>query len=379
MKRSTRQSVDVLGTLLGERRKYEQWIEALEAKRDATPKHVYERVHGDYTSRLQHVMEELEARSSEIETQRKELSARVQELEADEKSKREERAEAELRNTVGEYDKDQWAQLVRDSDLALTKVSAERARVAAELESLERILASMDEEEEDAKTPTPPALPTVEEPAAAAPASREEAPAKAAATGTAAKKGEAFDELAFLKSVVPDADKDRPRSGEAARVPDGPRKTPAATKSVDAKTEGGKGPLKEGPSAGQKTGSAAPLKEGPSAVTEKSAATASSSATDDAAAGTATAAPARPRREGEADEGGGIPLRSSRVISQSEVGTAGIENLQEKNEKKGKEPPAFLKNVPQEAQKTLKCGECSAMNYATEWYCERCGAELAAL
>ena len=31
------------------------------------------------------------------------------------------------------------------------------------------------------------------------------------------------------------------------------------------------------------------------------------------------------------------------------------------------------------AAKTLKCGECSTMNLPTEWYCERCGAELAAL
>lgn len=30
-------------------------------------------------------------------------------------------------------------------------------------------------------------------------------------------------------------------------------------------------------------------------------------------------------------------------------------------------------------QRTLKCGECGAMNLPTEWYCERCGAELAAL
>lgn len=30
-------------------------------------------------------------------------------------------------------------------------------------------------------------------------------------------------------------------------------------------------------------------------------------------------------------------------------------------------------------QRTLKCSECGAMNLPTEWYCERCGAELAAL
>jgi hypothetical protein len=30
-------------------------------------------------------------------------------------------------------------------------------------------------------------------------------------------------------------------------------------------------------------------------------------------------------------------------------------------------------------EKTLKCRECGTMNLATEWYCENCGAELAAL
>lgn len=30
-------------------------------------------------------------------------------------------------------------------------------------------------------------------------------------------------------------------------------------------------------------------------------------------------------------------------------------------------------------QRTLKCSECGAMNLPTEWYCDRCGAELASL
>ena len=29
--------------------------------------------------------------------------------------------------------------------------------------------------------------------------------------------------------------------------------------------------------------------------------------------------------------------------------------------------------------KTLKCAECGELNRPTEWYCERCGAELASL
>ena len=34
-------------------------------------------------------------------------------------------------------------------------------------------------------------------------------------------------------------------------------------------------------------------------------------------------------------------------------------------------------NNPQ--QRTLRCEECGEMNYPTEWYCERCGGELAAM
>lgn len=32
-----------------------------------------------------------------------------------------------------------------------------------------------------------------------------------------------------------------------------------------------------------------------------------------------------------------------------------------------------------EKPRNLKCAECGTMNYASEWYCERCGAELAAI
>ena len=40
---------------------------------------------------------------------------------------------------------------------------------------------------------------------------------------------------------------------------------------------------------------------------------------------------------------------------------------------------AGLREGGTEPIKTLKCQECSTMNYPTEWYCERCGGELAAL
>src|SRR5436309_15517858 len=42
-------------------------------------------------------------------------------------------------------------------------------------------------------------------------------------------------------------------------------------------------------------------------------------------------------------------------------------------------PQAGEGDGDEEAAKTLKCKDCGTMNLPTEWYCENCGAELAAL
>lgn len=41
--------------------------------------------------------------------------------------------------------------------------------------------------------------------------------------------------------------------------------------------------------------------------------------------------------------------------------------------------PAPAQAPATDAAKTLRCAECGTMNYPTEWYCERCGGELAVL
>jgi hypothetical protein len=43
------------------------------------------------------------------------------------------------------------------------------------------------------------------------------------------------------------------------------------------------------------------------------------------------------------------------------------------------EAPAAAKSGAPGVAKTLKCGECGTLNRQTEWYCERCGAELAGI
>src|SRR5262245_8992137 len=45
----------------------------------------------------------------------------------------------------------------------------------------------------------------------------------------------------------------------------------------------------------------------------------------------------------------------------------------------GATPEAPLDADDAEVEKTLRCRECGTMNLATEWYCENCGGELAAL
>ena len=45
----------------------------------------------------------------------------------------------------------------------------------------------------------------------------------------------------------------------------------------------------------------------------------------------------------------------------------------------GATPEAPVNADDVEVEKTLKCRKCGTMNLATEWYCENCGAELAAM
>jgi uncharacterized OB-fold protein len=45
----------------------------------------------------------------------------------------------------------------------------------------------------------------------------------------------------------------------------------------------------------------------------------------------------------------------------------------------GADEPLLEQKADSGAPRTLKCPECGTMNMPTEWYCEQCGAELAAL
>ncbi len=88
--------------LVEERRRYDAWLAALEARRESTAVHVFDRVKADYQARLQRVDEQLVAHRQAIEEERTSSQTRLSLIAADEQLHRDERAELELRSHVGE-------------------------------------------------------------------------------------------------------------------------------------------------------------------------------------------------------------------------------------------------------------------------------------
>src|SRR5205807_6862705 len=97
-------SLSELPGLVAERRKYEGWLTALDARRETTPAHVFERVQSDYKARLARVTEQLESHRHIIEEERTNVRSRLSLLEAEERMRRDERAELDLRAHVGELE-----------------------------------------------------------------------------------------------------------------------------------------------------------------------------------------------------------------------------------------------------------------------------------
>ncbi len=328
--------MDALNALMEERNRYEQWLAQLDARRGTTPPHVFNRVRGDYGERLENVLNQLAGRATELQETAGTLAERVASLYADETSLRDERAEAELRASVGEFTLEHAREVMQRCDEAISSLGAERATVGAELGRVQEILAVA------VRPPTPPAgeasvvpieslapepvaAPPMPPPPAAAPVAAAPPPPPPQPAYQAPSRpapAASFDELAFLQSVV-----DRPASSHmAADV------APAPEPRVENR------------------GSAH--------------AAARVSMADTINAG----APAAPPRRNAAP----TPVLTSTPLIAKEG--------QETNSSLTPGSiPAFLKDVPTEQIKTLKCQECGTMNYPTEWYCERCGGELAAM
>jgi hypothetical protein len=323
-----------VAALFAERRQYEAWLATLEAKRATTPPHIYHRVHTDYAARLQRVNEQLASHHAALRELESTLTARLTSLDIDEARCRDEAAEVELRALVGELSPEHQREVVERTQAALSAVTDERARVVDELSRLRMIL----EAAAPPATPTPAEAPAAPQSAASQPPSEPAAQPQASAAPAAGGAESGAQSAAGMTPVGPAAD-DWQRAFEG--IPQ-PRTTPSSSPSTVAVASHGAG------SAPERVAGPGPFDdlEFLKAMTESRPAAAGSdpaSATPEAAAPT-SAAPAN------------APVQTPRA-------TEAI-------------PPS---EPPAEQPKTLKCQECNTLNYPTEWYCERCGAELAAL
>jgi hypothetical protein len=372
---------DAIAALLQERRRFEQWLATLESRRAITPPNVYGRVHADYSARLSAVLDELSGRSAELQQSVDSLTARVAALQSEESARRDERYEAELRAAVGEFTQERWLQLSEAADSELARLGAQRTELTAELAQVQQLLAL-------AKARREP-MPSATMPAAPAPMAPATLPAASPLAGG---------QFADIASVTP-------AHGQPAMPPPPPPPTlpfaaPGGASRVNAprpaepKTADGavRRPVAAPPAA-------APVKAEVAGKPEASAKKSEQSMFDEleflksvvdpkteGKGGAAPApAPAKPAGDVRAKTPPvPVPAQPARRLSTPpEAGTLNDISLNtdrprpKATDKDG--VPIFLRDVPTEQVKTLKCQECGSMNYPTEWYCERCGGELAAM
>jgi hypothetical protein len=263
--------------LLDEREQIQRWLERLTMAADAAPENVRTKVRHDYERRLQEVMAELQGHGQDVGAALERQRSAREGLAGQEEAAAERLEEAELRHAVGEYDEGQWRTVHAELVEALVTAREELKRADEEIARLEDVVELVGSEPEPAEEEAEPEPP---------PAKKGPTPRKAAAK---AGQTEAFDELAFLRSVTEDES--------------------------------------HGPAPSRASGAMTALPDPPPA----------------SAGPPPSAAPGSTEfRDPEHNRKDTLP-RASRSM------------------------------------KSLKCGECGTMNLPTEWYCERCGAELAAV
>ena len=344
----TNRSLSELPGLVTERRKFLGWLRALDARKETTPGHVFERVQSDYRTRLSRVEEQIEAHRHVVDEERANVRSRMSLLEAEERMRRDERAELDLRAHVGELEGEEATSAFKAVDDAISGLLGEKEGLQARIDELEALLEERPtpaDAREIPPMPTPTAAPapppSVAAPAAAAPAAHAPAPHAPAAHVPAAPAPMAAAPAGQAPAPAPGAAKPptptqpQVRSQTPADMVPSPKPQPVTDASFDElaflntvvgtsdASQSLVGQSRRDPSLVRDDRAASPLLSG----------------------------------LGDVKPGGETPLAA---------------NVTGNN-------PITLKATVNEQTKTLKCNECGGMNYPTEWYCERCGAELAAL
>lgn len=336
-RKTTRNVLGAVEKLIEQRRLFQDWLEKLDAGVEGMPPRVVERVRNDYRGRLQQVLSELGEQQDAVRDALLEAEGRHSAVESQQQVKREELAELKLRRHVGEVEDQPFKEMNASLRAAIDALTKDLAAALRDRERFEEILEVILRAEGPPADEAPAPEPAAEEPppaaAAAPPAPEPEPPVDegevvlplmerpavepAAATAPQAPDTPAVeDELAFLRSVTTTVRPVKaPRGGVQEKMRIEPEPPPRAPE-----------PVAYEPSASRKSAEMqAPVM-------------------DDA--------------------------------PEELVAAAHMVDLPQQQEE---EPPPAAVAQREAEGKGLVCGECGATNRPTEWYCEKCGAELSAL
>ncbi len=304
--------------LLEQQRQYQDWLDKLdEEAKGAAPSHVTDRVRSDYAARLEEVTAELREHGDALRQALAEAKQRAEGLQKQHAERTDELSEARLRRQVGEYDEDRYEEVAVRCKAALGELTKAIATADRDIERYEEILQQIEGEAEEAEAEEEEVIEEL------APLEEEPAPVKARGAPPepevhAPKPRIApvdVDELAFLRSITGE----EKETGEPAAPKEPPprRVSQPAVPIPAAAAE----PAPPPPPPAKPVAEAPPPPPPPPPPEPK---------------------PAEAPKAKRAAEGARAP------------------------EEGGSET------------RTLVCSECGTKNLPTEWYCEKCGAELSA-
>jgi hypothetical protein len=351
MTKPIREGGNTIDRLLQERAQFVSWLTRLNSAGEAgVPEAVRGRVRADYERRLEAVVEELRSHTAALEDQVTGLSARAQELSVREQEHKEQLAEAEVRHVVGEYDEVKWEGIRVELLKLIGHVHEELNHTTAEVSRLTEVLDMIrapSEPEAPAPAPAPPVNASAPRPAVTPPPIPE-------LLNPAAALGP--DSSRAPTPVIPTSGTTEIPFRQPPRQPQPPK--PPATPPKKDEQPGRTLWFPSGkPEAAPKLDELAFLKS----------VTGNEAQTGPLPPSLPTPVPRR------ASGGFGKPADPPAAAPPAPPPLS------------APEPPGSRTGPPPDAgrpsagQKTLKCGECGTLNRPTEWYCERCGAELAAL
>ncbi|MEP7327096.1 MAG: hypothetical protein ABI836_14190 [Gemmatimonadota bacterium] len=385
MARTSSKPGDPIDRLLSERQQYTVWLARLDATSDTAPESVRTRVRTDYKARLDAVIEQLRSHADGIVEQLNRYRDTRGELQTREAQAKEIMSEAEVRHAVGEYGEAKWQQLRGEAQRNLVTIREELAELGEEISELEKVQSMIATPPVVAEIPAPAPLPPAPAPpppaaaqTSAPPGPIPPAPVSAPVSEPTAPRpsddfpefSAAFNELAGSPVpphlAQPQPPNKPPEPPEPARPP-GPGQTtirpaPGTVRPVKPKEGGPQGP------AGRTLWFPSVKEDEVNSGVDELAFLKSVSEDEQGGPSARRASGGNPRPP----ETLGPPSVHSPV--QPPLTTA-AHTLEPSG------PHAEISGRPSipTAQRTLKCGECGTMNRPTEWYCERCGAELADL